>query len=200
MRTVSRRKTNYGVIVIVILVISILFGFLFDIICTEIEKRIYPKPDEYSGFIAKYSHEYGVSENIIYAVIKTESDFDSSAVSSKGATGLMQIMPSTFEWITTDLLREYLAPGMIYDPETNIKYGTYYLARLYRKFGDWNTAVAAYNAGEGNVTEWLKDPRYSDDGARLKIDSIPKEFSETENYVKKVNKALRKYGELYNEK
>ena len=106
-------------------------------------------------------------------------------------------MPSTFEWITTDLLREYLAPGMIYDPETNIKYGTYYLARLYRKFGDWNTAVAAYNAGEGKVSEWLKDPRYSDDGAKLNIDTIPKEYRETENYVKKVNKALRKYGELY---
>ena len=197
MKTVSRRKTNYGVIVIVVLSISILFGFLFDIICTEIEKHIYPKPDEYAGFISKYSQEYGVSEDMVYAVIKTESGFDLSAVSSKGATGLMQIMPSTFEWITTDLLREYLAPGMIYDPETNIKYGTYYLARLYRKFGDWNTAVAAYNAGEGNVTEWLKDPRYSDDGAKLNIDTIPKEYRETENYVKKVNKALRKYGELY---
>lgn len=198
MRTVSRRKTNYGTVVILILAISILFGFLFDIICTEIEKRIYPKPDEYDEFIARYSHEYGVSEDMIYAVIKTESNFDSSAVSGKGATGLMQIMPSTFEWITTDLLREYLAPGMIYDPETNIKYGTYYLARLYRNFGDWNTAVAAYNAGEGNVSEWLKDPRYSDDGAKLNIDSIPKEYRETENYVKKVNKALHKYGELYN--
>ena len=87
---------------------------------------------------------------------------------------------------------------MLYDPETNIKYGTYYLSRLYNRFGDWDTALAAYNGGEGNVSEWLKDKKYSDDGIKLKTDKIPDEFSETKNYVKKVNKALKKYKELYN--
>lgn len=158
---------------------------------------IYPQPDEYREFVEKYAHEYGVSEELIYSVIKTESSFNPSAVSGKGAIGLMQMMPATFEWLTNDILREYFDRGMLYDPETNIKYGTYYLSRLYNRFGDWNTALAAYNGGEGNVSNWLSDPKYSDDGKKLKIDKIPNEFAETENYVKKVNKALKKYAELY---
>ena len=153
MNRMSRRKRSYGVIVISVLAIAVVFGFLFDLVCSQIERMVYPKPEEYKEYVEKYSKEYGVSENLIYAVIKTESGFDSSAVSNKGATGLMQIMPETFEWLTDDILHEYLDNGMLYDPETNIKYGTYYLSRLYGRFGDWNTAIAAYNGGEGNVSE-----------------------------------------------
>lgn len=197
MRT-TRKKTNYGLIVLIVLVVSILFGFLFDIALTAVEKRIYQKPEEYVPFVEQYADEFGVPVDLVYAVIKTESGFDSSAVSGKGAIGLMQMMPATFEWLTDDILREYLGIGMLYDPETNIKYGTYYLSRLYNRFGDWDTALAAYNGGEGNVSEWLRDKKYSDDGIKLKTDKIPDEFSETKNYVKKVNKALKKYKELYN--
>lgn len=198
MRTTRRKKTNYGLIVLIVLVVSILFGFLFDIVLTTVEKRIYQKPEEYVPFVEQYADEFAVPVDLVYAVIKTESGFDSSAVSGKGAIGLMQMMPATFEWLTDDILREYLGIGMLYDPETNIKYGTYYLSRLYNRFGDWDTALAAYNGGEGNVSEWLKDKKYSDDGIKLKTDKIPDEFSETKNYVKKVNKALKKYKELYN--
>ncbi len=197
MNRVRPRKNNYAVVVITILAIAIAFGFLFDIVLTQIEYKIYPKPEEYREFVEKYSTEYGVSEELIYAVIKTESGFDSSAVSPKGAVGLMQIMPETFKWLTDDILHEYLNEGMLYDPETNIKYGTYYLSRLQGRFKDWDTAIAAYNGGEGNVSEWLSDPKCSDDGIRLNIDNIPKNFSETENYVKKVNKYLGKYRDLY---
>lgn len=197
MRT-TRKKTNYGLIVLIVLVVSILFGFLFDIALTAVEKRIYQKPEEYVPFVEQYADDFGVPVDLVYAVIKTESEFDSSAVSRKGAIGLMQMMPATFEWLTDDILREYLGIGMLYDPETNIKYGTYYLSRLYNRFGDWDTALAAYNGGEGNVSEWLRDKKYSDDGIKLKTDKIPDEFSETKNYVKKVNKALKKYKELYN--
>ena len=197
MRTTRKKKINYGLIVLIVLVISILFGFLFDIAMNFVEKRIYQKPDEYVVYVEKYSAEFGVPTDLVWSVIKTESGFDSSAVSSKGAVGLMQMMPATFEWLTDDILREYLGIGMLYDPETNIKYGTYYLSRLYNRFGDWDTALAAYNGGEGNVSEWLKDKKYSDDGIKLKTDKIPDEYSETKNYVKKVNKALEKYKKLY---
>ena len=197
MRTTRKKKTNYGLIVLIVLVISILVGFLFDIAMNFVEKRIYQKPDEYVVYVDKYSAEFGVPTDLVWSVIKTESGFDSSAVSSKGAVGLMQMMPATFEWLTDDILREYLGIGMLYDPETNIKYGTYYLSRLYNRFGDWDTALAAYNGGEGNVSEWLKDKKYSDDGIKLKTDKIPDEYSETKNYVKKVNKALEKYKKLY---
>ena len=155
-------------------------------------------PEEYAPYVEQYAAEYGVPTDLVWAVIKTESGFDSSAVSSKGAVGLMQMMPATFEWLTEDILRDYHGVGMLYDPETNIKYGTYYLSRLYNRFSDWDTALAAYNGGEGNVSEWLKDKNYSDDGIKLKTDKIPDEFSETKNYVKKVNKALENYKKLYN--
>ena len=197
MRSVSRSKTNYGLVVLLVLIIAIIFGFLFDIVCSAIEKQVYKKPEEYALFVEKYSAEYGVPENMIYAVIKTESNYDSSAVSSRGAVGLMQLLPSTFEWLTKDILRDHLGVGMLYDPETNIKYGTYYLSRLYNRYGDWNTALAAYNGGEGNVSEWLTDSRYSPDGKTLIIDNIPKEFGETKSYVTKVNKAFEKYKSLY---
>ena len=197
MKTIRRNKPRYAPLVILIIVLAIAFGFLFDFICTRIELGLHPKPEEYAGFVEKYAQEYSVSEELVWAVIKTESGFDSSAVSNKGAIGLMQMMPSTFEWLTNDILRDHHNAGMLYDPETNIKYGTYYLSRLYSRFGDWDTAIAAYNGGEGNVSEWLADSRYSDDGKKLKIENIPDEFSETENYVKKVNKALKKYKELY---
>lgn len=199
MRSVHKKKTNYGLIVLVILAIAVILGFAFDILITQIEKIIYPKPDEYITFVEKYSTEYGVPENMVYAVIKTESGFDSSAVSNKGAVGLMQMMPETFEWLTKDILREHLSAGMLYDPETNIKYGTYYLSRLYNRFGDWDTALAAYNGGEGRVSDWLDDSRYSQDGKKLIVNNIPPEYSETENYVVKVNKALSKYNNLYTE-
>jgi len=199
LKTLSKKKTGYGLVVLVVLVVAILFGFLFDYACTRVERIIYPKPEQYKTFIEKYSREYGVPEDLIYAVIKTESDFNSSAVSSKGAVGLMQMMPATFVWLSDDMLREHLDAGMLYDPETNIRYGTYYLSRLYNKFGDWNTALAAYNGGEGNVSNWLADSRYSEDGIKLIIENIPGEFSETKNYVKKVNKAFAKYKDLYTE-
>ena len=197
MKSIRRNKPRYAPLILIIIVIAIAFGFLFDFICTRIELGLHPRPDEYAEFVEKYAQEYSVSEELVWAVIKTESGFDSSAVSNKGAIGLMQMMPSTFEWLTNDILRDHHNSGMLYDPETNIRYGTYYLSRLYSRFGDWDTAIAAYNGGEGNVSEWLADLRYSDDGKKLKIENIPDEFSETENYVKKVNKAFRKYKELY---
>ena len=130
---------------------------------------------------------------MVYAVIKTESDFDSAAVSKKGAVGLMQFMPSTFSWITDEMLFEHLADGMRYDPETSVRYGAWLLSHLYKRYGNWQVALAAYNAGIGNVDKWLDDPQYADGAGGLK--SIP--FKETRNYVKKVTKAMATYDRLY---
>ena len=158
---------------------------------------MYPCPEEYKPLVEKYSQEYGVPKEVIYAVIKTESDFEASAKSDKGAIGLMQMMPKTFEWLAKDILHDPYNVDMLYVPEISIKYGTYYLSRLYNRFGDWDTALAAYNCGEGNVSEWLADPKYSEDGVKLNVNKIPREFRETKLYVKKVNKALKHYRELY---
>lgn len=195
----SKKGPPYAKAVIIILLISVIFGILFDLVCTQIEYKIYPK--EYGELVTKYAEEYGVPEHIIYAVIKTESGFDSSTVSAAGAVGLMQLMPETFLDIANNFLSEDAADErLLYDPETNIRYGVFYLSWLYDKFENWDTVFAAYNGGIGNVNEWLSDPEYSDDGITLK--SIPKNSNgsyETRNYVKKVNKALKKYDELYSD-
>ena len=81
----------------------------------------------------------------------------------------------------------------ITDPEVNIGYGCLYLRSLYDRFGDWELAVAAYNAGPNRVAGWLADSRYSPDGKRL--DKIP--YDETENYVNRVFSAKEQYEKLY---
>ena len=105
------------------------------------------------------------------------------------------MMPETFEWLTDEILFDHLESGMLYDPETNIKYGTYLLSRFYDRYGDWELVFAAYNGGVGNVDEWLEDPEYADGDGGLK--KIP--FKETRQYVKKVTDAWDMYERLYGE-
>ena len=188
-KNITRSKSvNFGVVIIAILIISVILGFVADIAWSAIEKAIYPKPEEYSSFVEKYSKQFSVPESLVWAVIKTESGFDSSAESDRGAVGLMQLMPDTFNEITTTRLKEGLDVGMRYDPETNIRYGTYYLSYLYERYGDWDKVIAAYNWGLGNLDDWLAKGHT--------IDDIP--VKETANYLKKVNKAKEKYEKLYN--
>ena len=182
-------RRNLGSKILLILVISIVFGILFDFICTRIEYVTHPKPDEYAEYVKTYSEQFSVPEDIIWAVIKTESGFDPYATSDVGAMGLMQLMPSTFMEITEDRLFEGLDPIKRLDPETNIKYGTYYLSYLFARYGDWDAVFAAYNGGLGNVDDWM-----GEDG-KLSLDEIL--FKETKNYVKKVNRAIEKYKKLY---
>ena len=191
MRNKQRAKGNLGIIILIILAVSIAFGFIFDFTVTQVERSIYKRPAEYAKYVEKYCAKYDVPEEIVWAVIKTESGFDSSAVSNKGAIGLMQMLPDTFRWLTSDILHDYHDAGMLYHPETNIKYGTYYLSRLYAQFGDWDTAIAAYNGGEGNVSKWM-----GDDG-KLTVNEIPFEYIETSTYVLKVNFRAERYKKLY---
>ena len=188
-----KKGVPYGKIIIILLVISIAMGFLFDMGCSFIEKKTHPL--EYTEYVEKYSEQYKVPKELIYAIIKTESDFQSNAVSPVGAVGLMQLMPSTFKDITENFLYENLDDGMLYDPETNIRYGVFYLSWLKTNFDNWDCVLAAYNGGIGNVKKWLKDSEYSEDGKTLIVKNIP--FEETRNYVKKVNKAKEKYTQLY---
>ncbi len=181
-----------SVVIITILALSVLCGFLFQILWDTFDRINYPK--EYSDYVEVYAYEYGIPEYVVYSVIKVESDFDSSVVSEAGAVGLMQLMPETFVWLTSEN-GENLDSATLYDPETNIKYGTYYLSKLYLQFGTWDEVYAAYNAGPTKVSEWLSDKKYSDNGKTL--DDIP--YKETEKYVKKVNNANETYIKLYYE-
>lgn len=185
-------KTKRAVVFISIIAIALVTGILIGL-CWDLYDH-FVLPYKYQSCIEKYSAEYDIPEEIIFSVIKVESSFRASVTSPVGAMGLMQMMPTTFEWLTGDYhLGENLPTVSLYDPEVNIRYGTYYLRYLKDKFGDWNTVLAAYNAGEGTVSKWLKDERYSSDGKTLH--TIP--IAETENYVKKVNNEIGIYRILY---
>lgn len=181
--------------ILLIFCISLGSGVLIDKLWTAIERSTHPLT--YEDIIADASKEFDVPEYIIYATIKVESNFDPYAVSGVGAIGLMQMMPSTFEWLTgEEHLGENLSTRKLDDPRVSIRYGTYYLSYLYKKFDyNWDTTFAAYNGGEGNVIKWLDNPKYSDGKGNLV--KIP--FSETRNYVKKINSEIEKYKQLYPE-
>ena len=191
---IDLRNPPKAAVIAVILAISIGFGFLFDFVCTCVEKRIYPLG--YVEYVERYATQYGVPPEAVFALIKTESDFDSAAVSDAGAIGLTQLMPDTFRWLTDEILFDHLDDGMIYDPETNVRYGTYYLSRLYDQFGSWELAFAAYNAGPGRVLEWLDNEKYADGEGGLK--KIP--ITETRRHVKKSIDSMDTYKRLYGER
>ena len=148
-------------------------------------------PVKYSNYVEKASQEYNLDEELIYAVIKTESGFDSNAKSDAGAMGLMQMMPESFEWVQ-DLRGESYKTSQLYNPEINIDYGCYLLKYFLDTYEDEECAVAAYNAGFV-VSKWLKDEKYSSDGKTL--ESIP--YNETAHYVEKVESAKEMYKKLY---
>ena len=192
MKHVTRRRgPSLSVMILVIAAISVGFGFLFNYVYSLVEKQMYPI--RYGQYVEAYAAQYDLPPNLLYAVIKTESGFDSGVVSEDGAVGLMQLMPDTFRWLSDDVLHEYLPDGLRYDPETNVRYGACLLSRLYRVYGNWDTTLAAYNAGSGRVDGWLKDPQYSSDGVHLT--AIP--FAETREYVKRVSSARSMYDTLY---
>ena len=159
----------------------------------SILKTLYPM--KYGNFVEIYAAENNLTENFVYAVIECESGYDERAVSYADARGLMQLTPDTFRWLQSKR-GESLSEEMLFDAETNIKYGCYFYGILFGKYKDEATAIAAYHAGMGNVSKWLKDERYSDDGKTLS--DIP--FKNTEKYVNKVMKTRNIYSKLYNGK
>ena len=176
-------------VVIIILLLAFLLGIIGSVLISCVERLIYPR--NYSEYVTKYAQKYGVPENLVYAVIKTESGFDSNAVSRVGAVGLMQILPSTGEWLAKYHLNDSFTSISLYDPQTNIKYGVYYLQYLFSRFGSWEKAIIAYNWGEGNFSNFLQSNGY-DEG---EYSSIP--VKETRNYVNKVMHHFKKYNKLY---
>lgn len=154
-----------------------------------IQKKIYPK--KYSYEVEKYAKEYNVDVNLIYAVIKAESNFDENAVSRKNAKGLMQLMYDTAKDVAI-LNGLEIDENKILEPETNINIGTKYLSILLNKYGNIGVALAAYNAGSGNVDNWISKGLIQADGSDL--ENVP--FKETNNYVRKILRDYKIYSDL----
>lgn len=175
--------------------LNILILIVFLIVFKDkIQRIFYPK--SYEEFVSMYSDEYGVDENLIFAVIKAESNFQEDAVSHKDALGLMQIMKETAE----DVARKYNieidfnnSEREILNVQNNIKIGTKYLAVLLEKYKNIEVAVAAYNAGIGTVDNWIEKGIIKSDGSD--IENIP--YKETNNYVRKILRNYKIYQDLY---
>lgn len=188
MRNVKRSAFSGGV-VLLLLLLSIVLGYISDQALGYLDRIRYPKP--FSEEISYYSDQYELDEHIVYAMIRELSDFSSNRVSDDGRIGLMQLSRETFLWLTEEHFAEDLDAGMLYEPETNIRYGCCYLLYLTTRYDSWEMVYAAYLCGPETVDTWLSDASEGefdediirDQGVRKRVD--------------KIQRAVDKYKKLY---
>jgi len=141
-------------------------------------------PLEYEHIVTGHAENYDLDPALLAAVIYRESKFDASAKSSSGAIGLMQLLPDTAKGIALHTGGSQFEVSDLWDPEINVRYGAFYLRRLLNKYGDEQTALAAYNAGQRRVDEWRAAGR-----------GIA--YAETRHYVKRVDELKRIYRDAW---
>jgi soluble lytic murein transglycosylase len=130
-------------------------------------------PLRYAQYVRVHARENRLDPAFLAAVIYQESKFRSDAQSSSGAIGLMQLTPRTAHGIAIRTGGAAFHTDDLYNPEINIRYGAWYLANLFNKYGSERLVLAAYNAGQGNVDAWLAKGQ-------------PIQFGETRAYVDRV--------------
>lgn len=191
------KKTGIGKFVkrllVLLLVLLVAGTVLFAAFQDKIERWEYPI--EYSEYVTYYADKYDLDPLMLYAFIRTESNFNPKADSDAGARGLMQITEVTFDWIKTKIApTEDLTFEDLYDPETNIRFGSYFVSYcLLRYQDDLATAAAAYHSGWGTVDGLLSQAEYSADGKTL--DHYP--YPQMRLYVKKITSSYQRYQEIY---
>jgi soluble lytic murein transglycosylase len=150
-------------------------------------------PFPHREIIVREARARGLSPFFVAGVIRQESLFQPAVQSSSGAMGLMQLMPATAREVAGSLGVSFSAEALA-DPETNVRFGTTYLATMLRRFGGRpEDALAAYNAGPTLARQWQALPEYVDPA--VFTEHIP--FQETRNYVKLVQQYARVYAALY---
>jgi len=151
-------------------------------------------PFSHHDLIVRNAKKYNLDSCLLAAVIKTESNFNARALSDQGAMGLMQIMPETGKWVADQIGLKGYSADKLYDPETNILIGAWYLSSLNEEFGGNKVLVlAAYNGGSGNVKKWLQSEKLS--GSQTDITFLP--YPETRHFVRKVIRNHKIYSLLY---
>lgn len=144
-----------NVVLSIAVVVAVVAGFVLYVVHTSpawYERLRYPL--RYSQFVRVHAAEHGLDPALVAAVIYQESKFRASVVSSSGAIGLMQLTPATARGIAIRTGGSKFRTQDLFDPEINIRYGAWYLDDLFRKYGNERLALAAYNAGQGNVDRW----------------------------------------------
>ena len=177
----------------VLLVLALAGTLLFAAFQKRIERWEYPI--QYEEYVTYYADKYSLDPLVLYSFIRTESNFDPMAESEAGARGLMQITEVTFDWIKSKIApTEPLTFADLFDPETNIRFGSYFISYcLLRYEDDLPTAAAAYHSGWGTVDELLAQPEYSADGQTL--DHYP--YPQMRLYVRKITHSYQRYQEIY---
>jgi soluble lytic murein transglycosylase len=187
-----RRAFRLLVPVVVIVAIGLAAYWLVSArtVVPVLTEKLYPI--HYQQGIARVADRYDLDPYLVAAMVRTESDYDPKAVSHAGAVGLMQLMPDTAEWITR--LDSWKGPKnpTLTDPDDSLELGACYLAYLTKRFaGDMVAAVAAYNAGQGAVDDWLAAGTHD----ALQLADI--HFQETRDFVKRVEHFRDLYKRTY---
>ncbi|MGF1479334.1 MAG: transglycosylase SLT domain-containing protein [Cyanophyceae cyanobacterium] len=153
-------------------------------------QTLFPFP--FNDTILAWSQERQLNPLLVTSLIRQESRFETAIQSPVGATGLMQVMPATGQWVATNLdLEDY----SLSDPEDNINLGTWYLDHTHQTYNNNSLfAVASYNAGPGNVSQWIE--RYSFSDPDVFVENIP--FPETKGYIESVFGNYWNYLRIYN--
>ncbi len=152
-------------------------------------------PQGYWSSIVSYSRKYGQDPYFIAAIIREESQFHADAISRAGARGVMQVMPSTGQRVAQAIRMAGFDRDKLFDYDTAINIGTWYVSRLMKRFkGDPILVAAAYNAGPDAASSWLAKNGSSMDRDEF-VESIP--FLETRGYVKKVLRNYAEYKRIY---
>jgi len=187
----GRRRvlSRQGLFLLTLLLAALIIGALL----ARQKLPYYIYPVDYFEIISAEAQSVDIDPYLVSAVIKAESNFREDAQSSAGAMGLMQLMPSTAEWLATKGGYEF-EPERLYEPEYNIRLGCQYL-RFLLDYWQWDVckALASYNAGQTNVARWLNEGIW--DGTGENLADIP--FNETQKYVDKVLRIYQEYQELY---
>lgn len=192
-----RLKTLFRLLrrLVVLVCIAAVLLMALPPLAREADRLLYPR--KYSRQVEQWAAEYELDPLLVYAFIRTESGFDPAATSSVEARGLMQMTEETFIWLRSKIAPdEGLLFANLYDPETSIRFGCYYLHLCMERYnGDVATAAAAYHSGWGTVDALLQMEEHSADGETLQ--GFP--YNQMNHYVKKITSCYARYQRIYAE-
>ncbi len=150
-------------------------------------------PKAYWSDLKRFSAQNGLDPYLVASLIRQESEFNPNAISHANAVGLMQLLPVTGKKVAKDVKLRHFNPSQLYTPTVNLQLGTRYFKTMVDKFGSFEYALAAYNAGSDRVEDWLSQGKYRD--PQEFVESIP--FTETREYVQAILRNANVYKQLY---
>ena len=189
----SRRPGLLRTLLAVLVVLALAATLLFTVFRRQVDTMEYPC--RYNEYVEYYAGKYNIDPLILYSFIRTARNFKPNAQSNVGARGLMQMTEETFLWLRSKIAPdEGLLFANLYDPETSIRFGCYYLHLCMERYnGDVATAAAAYHSGWGTVDRLLEDPAYA--ATEKTLAEFP--YPQMARYVQKVSDAYQEYVQLY---